>query len=96
MNRHHNQSRLSLEETTARASASALERVLLRPCERHDAPSTVPCWCVRGDLAGDEHPAVCGSRLRAAGFVPPARPADDRPAPSSSATKSTITSRRTR
>lgn len=70
--------RLPLEATTARASASALERVLLRPCERHAAPSTVPCWCVPGALSRGDHPAVCGHRLRAAGFVPPA-PRPDRP-----------------
>lgn len=65
-------------EAVAAASARALDRVLLHPCHRHDAPSTVPCWCIRGDLAGDDHLGVCGSRLRSAGFVPPA-PRPDRP-----------------
>lgn len=37
-------------------------------CNYHEAPIGRACWYVRYDNGVEEGPAVCGERIRAAGF----------------------------
>jgi hypothetical protein len=38
-------------------------------CEKHNAPEGIPCFYIRSDkVSSDQGLAVCGSRIRKAGF----------------------------
>lgn len=74
-----NRARDAVTRTTGAAESRAtFADVLATACGAHSRPGGVPCWAVPTDDARADRRALCGARIRAAGYLPSATPTPSR------------------